>query len=68
LLGRFYVSTTYKYQQGLWINSPNAPPAAAVTGVLALPAPGVPAGGGVDTTNPGGVNTGQGNMDINNKM
>ncbi len=66
--GQFYVSTTYIYQTGTWINSPNAPPSAMETGVLGLPAPGAPAtGGGVGATDPGTGNTG-GNSEVNNKM
>ncbi len=65
--GLFYVSTTYIYATGQWINSPNAPPNAMETGVLGLPPRGLPAGG---HTSPGsGHNTG-GHSDsvINDKM
>lgn len=68
--GLFYVSTTYIYTAGEWINSPNAPPNALETGVLGKPQVGFKASGrsGNRTTTGTSGRTDAGGQNLQDKM
>lgn len=63
--GLFYISTTYLYATGQWVNSPNAPAGTLETGVLGLPPRGGPVLGGGSGT---GSGTGGGDRALQDKM
>ncbi|KAK3904208.1 hypothetical protein C8A05DRAFT_32016 [Staphylotrichum tortipilum] len=67
--GLFYISTTYIYATGQWINSPNAPATALETGVLGFPRRSGPVLDGGSGGNTGtGTGSGGSNQALHDKM